>query len=60
MAIGPDGGYAGLMWRFPDVDALACRYANAGKADVQACGESSERMEVIAVAAKSGALVRGS
>jgi len=53
------GGYAGLMWRFPDVDALTCRYANAeGKTDVQACGESSERMEVMVTAAKSGARAR--
>jgi len=53
------GGYAGLMWRFPDADALTCRYVNAeGKSDVQTCGESSERLDITAVSPASGARAR--
>lgn len=50
------GGYAGLMLRFADSPAFSYTFANAeGKADVQACGEKSARMEVIATAKASGA-----
>lgn len=50
------GGYAGLMLRFADSPAFSYTYANdAGKADVQACGEKSARMEIIATAKASGA-----
>lgn len=53
------GGYAGLMWRFPDADSLTCRYVNAeGKSDVQTCGESSERLDITAVSVATGARAR--
>jgi hypothetical protein len=50
------GGYAGLMWRFPDSPTNTYTFANAaGLADVKACGERSERMEIVATATASGA-----
>lgn len=53
------GGYAGLMWRFPDSPAFAFTFANAaGHADVKTCGEASEKMEIVATEAASGAKAR--
>lgn len=50
------GGYAGLMLRFADSPGFTYTFANAeGKADVQACGEKSARMEIIATAKADGA-----
>ncbi len=50
------GGYAGLMWRFPDSPTNTYTFANAsGKADVKTCGEPSDWMEVVATAQASGA-----
>ena len=50
------GGYAGLMWRFADSPAFSYTFANAaGHADVKACGEPSDRMEIVATAKASGA-----
>ena len=50
------GGYAGLMLRFADSPAFSYTYANAeGKADVMACGETSDWVAVTATAAADGA-----
>ncbi|MDR2849811.1 MAG: PmoA family protein [Verrucomicrobiota bacterium] len=50
------GGYAGLMWRFPDTPAFAYQFVNAeGKENVKACGEKSERVEITATSKRSGA-----
>ena len=53
------GGYAGLMWRFPDSPAFAFTFANAaGQADVKTCGAVSDKMEIVATEAASGAKAR--
>lgn len=50
------GGYAGLMLRFADSPGFSYTFANAeGQADVMTCGETSERVEVVATAQASGA-----
>jgi hypothetical protein len=50
------GGYAGLMWRFPDNPAFTYHFATAeGKENIKACGERSERVEAEAVSKTTGA-----
>lgn len=50
------GGYAGLMLRFADSPAFSYAFANSeGKANVMACGEKSERLDIVATAQADGA-----
>jgi hypothetical protein len=50
------GGYAGLMLRFADSPGFSYAFANAeGQTDAMACGEKSERIDVVATARASGA-----
>jgi len=53
------GGYAGLMWRFADSPGFTYTYTQeAGRTNAMTCGEPAARMEVVAVAAASGARAR--
>lgn len=50
------GGYAGLMWRFPDTPFFTYHFANAeGTENIKACGAPSDRMELAATSKLSGA-----
>jgi outer membrane lipoprotein-sorting protein len=50
------GGYAGLMWRFPDTPHFDYTFRNAeGKENVKACGEPSAWVEAVAVSKATGA-----
>ncbi|HRR34351.1 MAG TPA: PmoA family protein [Kiritimatiellia bacterium] len=50
------GGYAGLMWRFPDTPYFSYSVRNAeGKENVKACGEPSAFVEAVAVSKATGA-----